>query len=201
MKLMLRSYSNLLHSVRKVTQQNKGRKTPGIDRQRVLTSKARAKLVKQLTEYEAWKARPAKRIYIPKADGKQRPLGILTIKNRVAQAVVKNAIEPSWEAQFEPNSYGFRPGRGCHDAIVQCWQWTNQRRKHTWVLDADLKAAFDNISQQFILDRVGMIPGRELIKQWLKAGYVEAEFLHATTAGVQQGGVITLPTILRTSAP
>lgn len=190
-KLMLRSYSNLLHSVRKVTQHNKGKETPGIDRQRVLTPKARVKLVKQMLEYEAWKARPARRVYIPKANGKQRPLGILTIKNRVAQAVVKNALEPSWEARFEPNSYGFRPGRSCHDAIVQCWKRLNRRSTHKWALDADLSAAFNTISHSHILDRIGLVPGRELIKQWMKAGYVETEMLHATTAGVQQGGVVS----------
>jgi len=100
MKLMLRSHSNLLHSVRKVTQENKGRKTPGVDSQRVLTPKARTKLVQDMSKTEAWKVKPARRVYIPKANGKQRPLGILTIKNRVAQAIVKNALEPSWEARF-----------------------------------------------------------------------------------------------------
>lgn len=105
MKLMLRSYSNLLQSVKKVTQENKGKKTAGIDRQKVLTPKARVKLVREMLSYSAWKTSPARRVYIPKAGGKQRPLGILTIKNRVAQAVVKNALEPCWEARFEPNSY------------------------------------------------------------------------------------------------
>lgn len=191
MKLMLRSHSNLLHSVRKVTQENKGRKTPGVDSQRVLTPKARTKLVQDMSKTEAWKVRPARRVYIPKANGKQRPLGILTIKNRVAQAIVKNALEPSWEARFEPNSYGFRPGRSCHDAIVQCWLRLNRRSTHKWALDADVKAAFDQISQIHILDRIGNIPGRRLIKQWLTAGYVEAEVFHATATGVQQGGVVS----------
>ncbi len=89
MKLMLRSYSNLLSSVRKVTRENKGRKTPGIDGQIVITPKARARLVRQMLNIKAWLVRPGKRVYIPKAGGKQRPLGILTVKNRVAQAIVK----------------------------------------------------------------------------------------------------------------
>jgi len=169
MKLILRSYSNLLSSVRKVTQENKGRKTPGVDRQTALTPKARARLVRQMLDIKAWIARPGKRVYIPKAGGKQRPLGILTVKNRVAQAIVKNTLEPSWEARFEPNSYGFRPGRGCHDAIVQCWIRLNRKTTHKWVLDADVRAAFDQIDHNFVLKRLGNVPGRELIKQWLKA--------------------------------
>lgn len=191
MKLMLRSYSNLLLSVSKVTQKNKGRKTPGIDNQTVLTPKGRVRLVRQMAKSLAWNANPGRRIYIPKANGKRRPLGILTIKNRVAQAVVKNALEPSWEARFEPSSYGFRPGRSCHDAIVQCWSRLHRGRTHRWVLDADVKAAFDNTSHCFTLKRLGNVPGRELVKQWLKAGYVEAEIFHATECGVQQGGVIS----------
>lgn len=96
-KLMLRSFSNLLLSVHRVTQENKGKRTPGVDKQLVLTPKARVKLEREWKEIQTGKVKSAKRVYIPKADGKQRPLGILTIKNRVAQAVVKNALEPYCE--------------------------------------------------------------------------------------------------------
>jgi RNA-directed DNA polymerase len=192
MKLMLRSYSNLLLSVRRVTQENSGRKTPGIDRQVVLTPKARMTLVRKMLKHTPWKAKPTRRIYIPKAGGaKNRPLGIPTIKNRVAQSIVKNALEPSWEARFESNSYGFRPGRSCHDAIKHVWFRLRRNTRDRWVLDADIKGAFDNISHEYILHALGPIPGRELIKQWLKAGYVEAEIFHATESGVPQGGIIS----------
>jgi len=191
MKLMLRSFSNLLSSVRRATQLNQGKKTPGIDQQVALGAKARARVVRQMLEYQMWKAAPAKRVYIPKSGGKTRPLGIPTLKNRVAQGVVKNALEPFWEARFEANSYGFRPGRSCHDAIEHCFRFLNKRSRSRWILDADIKAAFDMIDHDFVLSKIGCVPGRGLIKRWLKAGYVEGGILHATEYGVPQGGVIS----------
>lgn len=190
MKLMLRSYSNLLLAVRRVTQENQGKGTPGVDKHLVLTPKGRMKLVRDMSNYKLWRVSPVRRVYIPKANGK-RPLGIPTIKNRVAQAIVKSALEPSWEARFESNSYGFRPGRSCHDAISDCWLKLNKRSTHRWVFDADIKGAFDNISHDYVLKSIGNVPGRELVKQWLKAGYVEDEIFHATEYGVPQGGVIS----------
>lgn len=105
--------------------------------------------------------------------------------------MVKNALEPSWEARFEKNSFGFRPGRSCHDAIAQCHARLNQKCGDKWVLEADIRGAFDHISHEYVLKAIGEVPGRELIKQWLKAGYVEAEMFHKTESGTPQGGTIS----------
>jgi RNA-directed DNA polymerase len=190
-KLMLRSYSNLLVSTRRVTQDNQGKKTPGVDGQKALTPQARAKVVREMQSYQIWQVKPTKRIYIPKANGKLRPLSIPTIKDRIAQNMVKNALEPHWEYQFEANSYGFRPGRSCHDAIEQCWTRLNANGSDEWILDADLAGAFDNIVHQFIEKAIGNSPGRGWIKAWLKAGYLEQTSYHPTLSGTPQGGVVS----------
>lgn len=191
-KLMLRSYSNLLVSVRRVTQINEGRKTPGIDGEIAITPEQRGKLVDELRGYQPWRASPTRRVYIPKKKG-MRALGIPTLRDRVMQAVVKNALEPRFEAEFEAQSYGFRPGRCCQDAIEEVFIALNEGAggRNQYLLDADIWGAFDHLNHEFILNRIGPMPGRGLVKQWLKAGYVEYGTLHQTTEGTPQGGVIS----------
>lgn len=190
-KLMLRSEANALTSVRRVTQLSAGRKTPGIDGVVVDTSIGRRKLVQQLLSYWKRQAKPVRRVYIPKANGKLRPLGIPTIADRAMQAVVKNALEPMWEARFEATSYGFRPGRGCQDAIGKIYQLARPNKRKKWVVDADIKGAFDNIAHERLLQLTAQFPAREFIRQWLKAGYMEAGAFFATESGTPQGGVIS----------
>src|SRR2546421_1283102 len=187
-KLMLKSYSNRVVSVRRVAQINAGKHTPGVDKLVLKTPAARGRMVDTLAHYSLWKAKPARRVYIPKANHKRRPLGIPVIIDRCLQAVVKNALEPAWEARFEGTSYGFRPGRSGHDAIGKIYLLARPNKTKKWVLDADIKGAFDNISHEYLLKAIGPVPGKELIKQWLKAGYVEQEVFYATERGTQKGG-------------
>jgi len=190
-KLMLRSRANILTSVRRVTQVNAGKYTPGVDKVVVKTPAARARLVDELSTAQPWRAKPARRVYIPKSNGKLRPLGIPTVRDRCLQAMVKSAMEPEWEARFEGTSYGFRPGRGCHDAIQKAYHFARPNTRKKWVVDADIKGAFDNIDHGFLLKAIGDVPGRELVRQWLKAGVMEEGVYHETPLGTPQGGVIS----------
>ncbi|MGV9387288.1 group II intron reverse transcriptase/maturase [Nonomuraea sp. NPDC003707] len=199
-KLMLRSRANALVSVRRVTEINAGRKTAGIDGKVALFPQAKAELVDWMQHRAApWKPKPVRRVFIPKSGGKRRPLGIPVIADRCLQALTLNALEPEWEARFEPRSYGFRPGRGCHDAIVAIHTTANgHNAKRLWVLDADLKAAFDRIDHQHLLTLLGAFPGRGMIAAWLKAGVIDKGWFTPTLEGTPQGGVIS-PTLLNIS--
>jgi RNA-directed DNA polymerase len=195
-KLMLRSRSNTLLSVRQVTQRNAGRKTAGIDGEVALTSEARADVAVRVHEsIRTWEPSAVKRVYIPKASNraKLRPLGIPVLMDRCHQARVRNALEPEWEARFEPRSYGFRPGRSCHDAIGAIYTTCKgPRAKRVWALDADLAAAFDKIDHNHLLAEIGSFPAREMIRDWLKAGVFEpGKGFAPTEEGTPQGGVIS----------
>jgi len=201
-KLMLRSRSNALVAVRRVTQLNAGRLTAGVDGEVVVGAEQRAEMADWLQHRaEPWSPRPVRRVYVPKNDGRRRPLGIPVIADRCLQAVAVNALEPEWEARFEPKSYGFRPGRGCHDAIVAIHTVVSRTdAKRAWVLDADLKAAFDRLDHDHILASLGTFPARGMVRQWLKAGVIEDGRFSPTEDGAPQGGVITPPTQWATSA-
>ena len=195
-KLMLRSLSNTLVSVRQVAQRNKGRATAGIDGEVALTLPAVAALATEVHRTRnSWRPLPVKRVYIPKArqKAKLRPLGIPVLMDRCHQARVRQALEPEWEARFEPRSYGFRPGRGCQDAIQAIFNTLRGKTaKRLWILDADLEAAFDRIDHDQLLGRLGSFPARGLIRGWLTAGVFEnGKGFAPTERGTPQGGVIS----------
>lgn len=188
-KTLMQSWSARCLAVRQVTQDNTGKKTAGVDGKKSLTPKQRLTLVKNLRL--TGKSKPARRIWIPKPGKEEkRPLGIPTLHDRALQALAKLALEPEWEAKFEPNSYGFRPGRSCHDAIGQIYLSINKQPKY--VLDADIAKCFDKINHEALLEKLNTYPTiRRQIKSWLKAGAIdEAQFI-STSEGTPQGGVIS----------
>jgi RNA-directed DNA polymerase len=186
---LLRSTSAKLLAVRRVTQDNQGKRTPGIDGVAFLEPQERCLLARSLNL--AQPARPVRRLWIPKpGTQEQRPLGIPTMSDRAAQALVKLALEPQWEARSEPNSYGFRLGRSCQDAIEAIFQ--EIRYKPKYALDADIAKCFDRIGHQALLDKLDTFPLlRRVIKGWLKAGVLDGKDLFPTQAGTPQGGVLS----------
>ena len=188
-KTLIRSWSARCIAVRRVTQDNQGKSTAGVDGVKSLTPKQRTNLVGKLRI--TGKAKPTRRVNIPKPGTTEtRPLGIPTINDRALQALVKTALEPEWEAKFEPNSYGFRPGRSCHDAIGAIFD--SIRYKAKYVLDADISKCFDRINHKALLDKINTYPRlRNQIKSWLKSGVLDQGEILPTIEGTPQGGVIS----------
>ncbi len=196
-KTLLHSWSAKCLAVRRVTQDNRGKKTAGVDGLKNLSPSSRLILVKSLKL--GHKAAPTRRVWIPKpgSEGEKRPLSIPTIFDRALQSLVKLVLEPEWEARFEPNSFGFRPGRNAHDAIKAIFNTIKFKPKY--VLDADISKCFDKINHNVLLSKLNTFPSLyRQIRAWLKTKIIDfSEYAsrdkldNKTSIGVPQGGVIS----------
>ena len=188
-RLLRSSVAAKFLAVRRVTQDNRGKKTAGIDGVKSLNPKERMELTEKLNL--TIKPQPVRRVWIPKPGKKEkRPLGIPVMQDRAAQALAKSVLEPEWEAYFEPNSYGFRPGRSAHDAIEAIFKGIY--RKPKYVLDADIMKCFDRIDHEKLLDKLKMTGVmRRAIKGWLKVGIMDKDSFFKSERGTPQGGVIS----------
>ena len=186
-RLLTRSYAAKCLAVKRVTG-NRGKNTPGVDSEIWKTPEAKMKAVKQLKR-RGYCALPLRRVYIPKTNGKLRPLGIPTMKDRAMQGLHALALLPIAEETADPNSYGFRPYRSTADAIEQCFTLLSQRTSASWVLEGDIAGCFDNFSHDWLLEHVPM--DKALLRKWLTAGYIDQRHLHPTRTGTPQGGLIS----------
>jgi RNA-directed DNA polymerase len=190
-RLLLKSRAARTLAVRRVTQDNQGKRTAGVDGVKSVGPADRLILVRRLRDHHTIKPQPTRRVWIPKpGKEEQRPLGIPTMLDRAHQTLAKCALEPEWEAKFEPNSYGFRPGRSVHDAIGAIFTMVSKQPKY--VLDADIAGCFNTIAHPPLLAKLQTFPSlRRAIKAWLKAGVLEEGVFAPTEAGTPQGGCIS----------
>src|SRR5262250_799703 len=186
--ILTRSYSARCLAVRRVVE-NSGRRTPGVDGQKLDTPEKKAQTVEKLNA-EDYKAQPLKRVYIAKKNGKgRRPLGIPTMDDRARQALYLLALDPVAETTADPNSYGFRKERSVADAVEQCFILLARKNSPQWILEGDIQSCFDEISHEWLLSHIPM--DRAILKEWLKAGVIERESFSLTTTGTPQGGIVS----------
>lgn len=188
--LLTHSLSGKAIAVKQVTE-NQGKKTPGVDGETWSTPEAKTHAVQSLTR-RGYQPKPLRRVYIPKSNGKQRPLGIPTMKDRAMQALYLLALDPVSETLADRNSYGFRKGRSTHDAIEQCFTVLSKGKSPKWVLEGDIKGCFDNIDHEWMITHIPT--DKVILRKWLKAGVVEGRQLFPTDKGTPQGGIIS-PTL------
>ena len=183
--LLTRSFSAKALAVRRVTE-NRGKKTAGIDNELWSTPEKKAKAIKSL-KTKGYKPKALRRVYLIKKNGKKRPLGIPTMKDRAMQALYKMALEPIAETRADLNSYGFRPKRSTQDAIQQCFIVLSRKRSPQWILEGDIKGCFDTINHNWLIKNVPM--NKNILSKWLKSGYMYKEKLFSTESGTPQGGL------------
>jgi len=188
--LLTRSFHAKVLAVKRVVS-NRGKKTPGVDGVLWQGTRAKWRAVHSLRR-RGYRPQPLRRIYIPKKNGKKRPLSIPTIKDRAMQALYKLALAPVAETTADRNSYGFREGRSCADAVAAAFNALSKPNSATWVLEGDIKGCYDNISHDWLLSNIPM--DREVLRKWVRAGYVEDGITYPSRKGTPQGGIIS-PTL------
>ncbi|MBS9441256.1 group II intron reverse transcriptase/maturase [Photorhabdus heterorhabditis] len=186
-RMLTRSFAGKAVAIKRVTE-NTGKRTPGVDKQIWSTSEAKWNAIAQLGR-KGYKPLPLRRVYIPKANGNKRPLGIPTMKDRAMQALYLLALEPISEVNADHNSYGFRPVRSTADAIEQIFRNCSMSYSAKWILEGDIKGCFDNINHEWLLNNIPM--DKQVLNKWLRAGYLDKGVFHTTAAGTPQGGIIS----------
>lgn len=185
-RLLTHSFSAKALAVKRVTE-NHGKRTPGVDGEIWSTPQQKTQAIRRLRQ-RGYQPQPLRRVYIPKSNGKKRPLSICTMQDRAMQAVYLLALDPIAETKADHNSYGFRKGRSTADAIEQCFVILARKNSPRWILDADILACYERISHDWLLAHIPM--DKSLLRQWLKAGYLDQHVLYPIEEGVPQGSIV-----------